>query len=292
MNKLFVRLAVAGAVAVGVAAPAAVLADSASIDLTGPFSTNVVTNSNRNSFNSLMFNRAALGNWNNQYARSGNVSAWGNTKVLDFGGSGNAYNSNYGRNNVSIGNSGMAVPFGFNSGGGSNGSIFLTGPRSFNAILGGNNSNRFNETTINDVRANNFSNQSARSGAVNITGNTLVEGVGGSGNATNVNSGVNRVNLDNQSSFPSWGSWSGNNGGSNGSIAVTGPGSFNAISGRNSNSVNLRTINDVNATNSNRQTATTGNVTISGNTVVRGVGGSGDATNWNSGQNDVGINNN
>jgi hypothetical protein len=69
MNKLFVRLAVAGAVAVGVAAPAAVLADSASIDLTGPFSTNVVTNSNRNSFNSLMFNRAALGNWNNQYAR-------------------------------------------------------------------------------------------------------------------------------------------------------------------------------------------------------------------------------
>src|SRR5437868_568722 len=119
MNKLFVRLAVAGAVAVGMAAPAAALADSASIDLTGPFSTNVVTNSNRNSLNSLVFNRAAVGNWNNQWARSGNVSVWGNTKVLGFDGSGNASNFNSGRNNVDIENIGMGVvPFGFNNGGG------------------------------------------------------------------------------------------------------------------------------------------------------------------------------
>lgn len=290
MNKLFVRLAVAGAVTVGMVAPAVALADSASIDLTGPFSTNVVTNSSRNNINNLVSNRAAVGNWNNQYARSGNVSAWGNTKVLGFGGSGNAYNVNSGRNDVFIANSGMgAVPFGVGNGNDGNAGIFLTGPGSFNGISG-NNSNRFNQSTVNNVRANNFSNQSARSGAVTISGNTVVEGVGGSGNAANVNSGTNTVNLDNQSSLPTW-NWSGNGGGGNANIAVTGPGSLNAIRGSNSNSVNLRTMNNVNATNSNYQNATTGNVTISGNTVVKGVGGSGDATNWNSGQNDVGISN-
>jgi hypothetical protein len=295
MNKLFVRLAVAGAVTVGVVAPAAALADSASIDLTGPFSTNVVTSSNRNSFNQLTSNRLALGNWNNQYARSGNVSVWGNTKVFGDGmGSGNAYNINSGRNNVDIYNGGSAMPpwNGWNGNRSGNGSIFLTGPGSFNRISD-NNSNRFNDTTVNNVRANNFSNQTARSGNVRITGNTLVYGVGGSGDATNVNSGVNTVNIDNNgSAVPGWGSWSGNNGGGNAAIAVTGPGSFNAISGRNSSSVNLRTINNVQATNSNHQNATTGNVTISGNTVVSGVGGSGDATNWNSGENNVGIGNN
>lgn len=293
MNKLFVRLAVAGAVAVGVVAPAAALADGASIDLTGPYSTNVVTSSNRNNFNNMVYNQAALGNWNNQNARSGNVSVWGNTKVLGFGGSGNAYNVNSGRNDVSIYNSGMgAVPFGFNNGSGGNASIFLTGPGSFNGISG-NNSNRFNQTTVNNVRANNYSTQNASSGNVRITGNTVVYGAGGSGDAANVNSGTNTVNLDNQSSLPSW-NWSGNGGNGNGNagIAVTGPGSLNAISGQNSNSVNSRTINNVQATNSNRQTANTGSVTISGNTVVSGVGGSGNATNWNSGENDVGIGNN
>lgn len=290
MNKLFVRLAVSGAVALGMGATA--LADSASVDLTGPYSTNVVTNSNRNSFNQLTSNRLALNNYNNQNARTGNVGIWGNTKVYGVGGSGNAFNYNSGRNNVELLNSNMgAMPYGNYGSGGRNGSIFLTGPYSYNSISGRNN-NRFNQTTVNNVRANNYSNQNARSGAVYVTGNTVVEGVGGSGNATNVNSGTNTVNLANESALPGWGSWGGSSGNGDASIAVTGPGSFNAIGGSNSNSMNLKTLNNVSAGNYNRQNATTGNVVISGNTVVKGVGGSGDATNWNAGQNDVGISNN
>ena len=84
MNKLFVRLVASGTVALSVGAPAA-LADNVSIDTTGPGSTNVVTSRNLNSWCQSVLNRAELGNWNHQWAQSGNVRVWGNTKVFGTG---------------------------------------------------------------------------------------------------------------------------------------------------------------------------------------------------------------
>ena len=288
MHKLFVRLAISGAVALGMGGAA--LADGASIELTGPGSTNVVTSSNLNSFLFRLNNRVALGNFNNQIARTGGVFVHGNTVVHGLGlGSGNASNFNRGSNDVFIDNNGGFVPFFLvGSGMGGGGTIFLTGPHSFNQIST-NNLNRFSSNINNNVRATNFNSQSARSGSVIVTGNTLVTGVGGSGNASNFNTGTNTVSLSNSS--PTWsGSWGSGTGG--GVISTTGPNSFNAIHTTNGTFVSQNTSNNVSATNVNHQTATTGNVVISGNTVVSGVGGSGDATNWNSGMNDVGITNN
>lgn len=288
MNKLFVRLVATGAVFAGLGAPA-VMADSATIGVTGPGSTNVITSSNLNSFMQRTRNQVDTSNWNFQTARSGNVLVAGNTKVSGNGlGSGNAANWNAGVNNVSIDNSGGGGANWGAGGGGRDGSIFLTGPGSFNKI-GSNDSNRVNDTTVNNVNANNYSSQTARSGDVKVVGNTVVEGVGGSGNAVNENEGVNTVNIDNQgNATPGWMT----SGGGSANIGVTGPFSNNQIRGNDSSRFNQTTVNDVNATNVNHQTATTGNVTIAGNTVVSGVGGSGSAFNSNMGQNDVGIGNN
>jgi hypothetical protein len=289
MNKLFVRLVASGAVAASMGATA--LASSASIDTTGPGSTNVITSSNRNSFNSDLRNRVDTGNWNYQTAKTGNVRVNCNTKVDGYGnGSGSAWNYNNGNNWVAVNNSGNGGNWGngYNGSGNREASIFLTGPRSFNQISD-NRSNSFRSNINNNVNAQNFSNQTARSGAVTISGNTVVNGVGGSGNASNYNMGVNTVQIDNQGNrTPGW-----MNGGGDGNayLSTTGPWSYNAIRSNNSNRVTENTTNNVNATNYNRQNATTGNVTITGNTVVRGVGGSGDASNYNSGMNDVGISN-
>ncbi|HEY2003794.1 MAG TPA: hypothetical protein VGH44_01610 [Candidatus Saccharimonadia bacterium] len=292
MHKLFVRLVASGLLAGSLGATA--LADGSSIELTGPGSTNVVTSSNSNSAQFRLNNRVALGNFNHQFAQTGGVFVCGNTVVHGSGlGSGSAFNSNSGRNNVMLENSGGMTPFGFLGGGsGGGGTIFLTGPHSAN-VISSSNSNRFSSTTTNNVRANNSSTQTARSGGVLVTGNTLVTGVGGSGNAANFNSGTNTVGISNSS--PSWNgsSWgSSGGGGGGGSISTTGPGSFNLIRSNNSSRSTQSTTNNVTATNTNRQSASSGPVVISGNTVVSGVGGSGDATNENMGQNDVRINNN
>lgn len=290
MQKLFVRLVASGLLAGSLGATA--LADGSGIELTGPGSTNVVTSSNFNLNLFRLNNRVALGNFNNQFAQTGDVFVHGNTLVHGSGlGSGSATNFNRGNNLVEIDNSGSGfMPFSsWGSGSGGGGTIFLTGPHSFNSISH-NNLNLVSSNINNNVRANNFSTQTARSGAVVVTGNTLVTGVGGSGNAANFNSGTNTVGISN--SQPTWsGNWGSGSGGS-GFIGVTGPGSFNAIRNNSANILSQNTTNNVTATNSNRQTATSGRVVISGNTVVSGVGGSGDATNWNTGQNEVNLNNN
>jgi len=294
MQKFMIRLAMASAVALGFGATA--LADGSgrsSIELTGPFSTNIISSSSSflQRLNTRNFVNAQ--NFNHQFARSGDVRVFGNTLVLGSGlGSGNAINVNSGRNNINIDNNqgGSMWWWGGSGSGSGGGSIFLTGPGSFNAIHG-NNSLRFTSNISNRVNAQNFSTQTARSGNVTVTGNTLVTGVGGSGNAENFNQGSNEVNISNEQGGLS-GLNFGSGSGGGGSIAVTGPGSFNAISHNNRTSVSQTISNNVNAQNFNRQTAQSGNVTISGNTVVSGVGGSGDATNWNSGMNDVGISNN
>lgn len=290
MNKLiFVRLVASGAIAASLGAATA-LADSAGISTTGPGSTNIVTSSSGNWFNQSTRNNAVVGNYNNQRANTGRVGIYGNTIVRgEGGGSGDAFNSNNGQNTVNIDNSGGSMPnFGGGNGGGSNyGSIYLTGPCSTN-LISSNNTNRFNSSTTNNVQASNSNNQQASSGGVNITGNTLVTGIGGSGSASNVNSGTNNVNIENTTPVPVWtGSGSGNAAG----LAITGPGSFNSTQFNNSSSTNLQTVNNVSATNSNTQSANSGPVNISGNTVVEGVGGSGSAYNSNTGENDVGISN-
>lgn len=288
MQKLFVRLVACGLLAGSLGATA--LANGSSISLTGPGSTNVVTSSNSNSAKFRLNNRVALGNFNKQFAQTGGVFASGNTVVRGSGlGSGSAFNFNSGRNNVVLENSGGIMPFGFfGSGSGGGGTIFLTGPHSVN-VISSSNSKRFSSNITNNVRATNSNTQTARSGGVIVTGNTLVTGVGGSGNAANFNSGVNNVGISNSS--PSWGGSNWGNGGGGGSISTTGPGSFNLIRSNSSNRFTQTTTNNVSATNTNRQTATSGPVVIRGNTVVSGVGGSGDATNENTGQNHVNINN-
>ena len=185
MHKYIVRLAVASAVALGFGATA--LADSGGIALTGPFSTNIISSSNRFSQNLFTRNFVNANNFNNQFARTGDVRIHGNTKVFGGGGSGSAFNFNSGSNRVNIDNNQSGFMGGWWGGSGSGGgSIFLTGPGSFNAIHG-NNSVRLNSSIRNNVNTQNFNSQTARSGAVTVTGNTLVTGVGGSGNAQNFN---------------------------------------------------------------------------------------------------------
>lgn len=290
MNQLFVRLALSGAVA-GLLSTSA-LADNASIALTGPGSTNTVTSIGLNSFRSKINNWADLGNWNNQVAKSGDVWVTGNTGVYGGGtGSGNAYNYNNNDNNVTIANTQPYQPYGDSYGNGSNGNgvIYLTGPYSANSI-GSYGYNRYNADTNNYVNANNVNNQNARSGAVNITGNTLVEGVGGSGDAVNNNNNTNTLTLTNGNSLPALPALP--NGGDNGVISTTGPGSYNAISSLYGANYNQRTNNYINSTNSNQQTARSGDVNVTGNTVVLGIGGSGNAYNSNSNTNGANISNN
>ena len=220
MSKLFVRLLASGAIAASMGAT--VLADGASIDLTGPGSTNIVTSSNHNSFQQHFLNMVGLGNSNFQWARSGNVKVFGNTEVLGTGlGSGAAANFNSGENDVTITNMGAVMPWSWGLGGVSGGgTIFLTGPHSTNIISSGS-SNRFTSNTTNNVAAVNASSQSASSGGVSITGNTLVTGVGGSGNAINENQGTNTVDIANSTpTFVPTGTSCGG-----GSISTTGPGS-------------------------------------------------------------------
>lgn len=267
MNKLFVRLVASGAVAASMGATA--LASGASIDTTGPGSTNVITSGNRNSFSSNLRNHVDTGNWNYQTAKTGNVRVDCNTKVDGYGsGSGSASNYNNGNNWVAVNNSGNGGNWGngYNGNGNREASIYLTGPKSYNQISD-NHRNDFRSNVNNNVNAQNYSTQNARSGAVTISGNTVVSGVGGSGNASNYNMGVNTVQIDNQGNRTP--GWSTGGSGGNAYVSTTGPWSYNAIRDNNSNRVSENTTNNVNATNFNRQNATTGNVTITGNTVVR-----------------------
>lgn len=289
MNKLLVRMVASGAVALSMGAPA-VLADSASIGTTGPGSNNQIFTSNLNSLCNSVLNRVNTGNFNSQSATSGNVGIFGNTAVWGSGGSsGQAANWNSGTNNVFISNSGNSGSLsGMGSGGAGNATIFLTGPHSNNQIFE-TSSNRVSLSTVNNVNAQNFSNQTARSGGVTIAGNTLVSGVGGSGNAVNENSAANNVQIENSGTNP--GSvMLGGSGGSAG-IGLTGPHSNNQIFENNQASFNSQTVNSVNAQNFNQQSASTGNVKIVGNTVVSGAGSSGSAGNSNMATNNVGISN-
>jgi hypothetical protein len=289
MNKLFARLATGATLVASLGGTA--LADSASIELTGPGSTNIIDVRSSDFLGFATTNRVHANNWNWQQAHSGDVRIRHNTKVWgDGGSSGDAWNSNSGQNWVNINNDcGNWWGGGTMARGSQNASIFLTGPHSFNRISAVDN-NRFTQTTRNQVNTSNFSNQTARSGNVTITGNTVVTGVGGSGSAANENVGTNDVSISNSAAMPTWQPSDGSGGSA--SISTTGPHSNNQIRLADASNTTITTTNTVSATNFSHQTATSGNVTISGNTVVSGVGGSGDAFNTNTGTNSVDISNN
>jgi hypothetical protein len=297
MNGLLIRLAASGLMTVALGAGVA-LADGggsggASIELTGPGSTNIISGGSSHNFRSNISNRVYGCNCNNQYSRSGDERFNHNTKVYGDGyGSGSARNYNDSANNVylsnrSEGNNGYGS---WGNGGSRTGAIALTGPYSYNRISDSGNRSSFNSQVRNNVNTSNFNSQQATTGNVRITGNTVVEGVGGSGNASNFNSAENNVAISNSQPHTFFGNW-GPTGAAE--ITTTGPDSFNSISGGGRSSrVNLLTNNNVNASNANYQSARSGDVTISHNTVVSGVGGSGDATNWNSASNGVDVSNN
>jgi hypothetical protein len=228
MNKLFVRLAASGAIAASLGAPA--FAGSASIDTTGPGSTNTVTSTNCNDWNQTTSNWVGLGNWNYQSANSGDVWLNRNTKVDGFGGSGSAYNSNATGNAVSIENrgndqsarsgdvniSGNTVVRGaggsgdaanFNST--SNAVDISNSPSGMSWSGSGNNAGNASISTTGPDSYNRISRDNSSStnlttrnnvgivNANNQSANTVVSGFGGSGDASNFNHTANDVSLNN-----------------------------------------------------------------------------------------------
>jgi hypothetical protein len=286
MKKTLLRIAAGAGLLAGMSSP--VLGHESSIHLTGPDSRNIIESNDRSRTNLTTTNWVTAANASNQFASTGDVNARKNTKVDGWGGgSGDARNSNSASNSVEIDNDNGGWG-GSNWGGGSqDASIHLTGPDSYNRISF-NNSDRFTSTTRNNVAVANVNNQFASSGDVNHYRNTKVDGVGGSGNAYNSNSASNDVSISN--STPSGGNWGGSS--PSASISTTGPDSNNQIRYNNSSATNVTTTNNVTAVNYNNQVASTGDVNVSGNTYVSGVGGSGDASNYNSGDNSVSISNN
>lgn len=284
MKKLFVRLAASSAIVASLGAPA--LASDVSLHATGPGSTNAVTSINHNHWNNLNYNRVGLGNWNSQQARSGHVCACGNTWIGGSLSSGSAHNQNQTHNLVNLSNHSTGFG-GFNHGSGNHtASIHLTGPDSNNHIRFSNH-NRFTQVNHNSVNLTNANHQSAKSGDVSLSHNTVVHGGAQSGNATNHNASQNVVAISNQS--PTFAP--GTSGHNTASINTTGPGSHNQIKLHNSSDTNLVNHNAVSISNSNHQTATSGDVNINHNTVVDGGGHSGDATNHNSTENEVSVTN-
>jgi len=168
-------------------------------------------------------------------------------------------------------------------------SIGTTGPGSHNQIFSSNR-NSFSSVMVNRVNSGNVNNQSASTGGEGIFGNTAVWGAGvSSGSAANWNSGQNNVFISNNDNG---GNWVGlGKGGGNTTIFLTGPHSSNQIRTDNSSRVSETTVNTVNAQNFSNQAARSGSVTVAGNTLVSGAGGSGNAVNENSGVNNVQIDN-
>ncbi|HEX3081851.1 MAG TPA: hypothetical protein VHQ86_01215 [Candidatus Saccharimonadia bacterium] len=215
------------------------------------------------------------------------MNGWGNS----VGGSvmsGAATNSNSTGTGVTIGGRGaadMIMPLA--SGGNGDASIAVTGPGSTN-VIAENSGSSFRSTNVNEVGVTNSNDQSARSGNVDVSRNTVVGGGVSSGAASNSNSTGTEVNVSNPAVTGVATGGSGTNGSA--SIDTTGPGSTNRISENNRTSFTSTNVNEVAVTNSNNQTARSGNVDVSRNTVVSGDISSGDARNSNGTSTGVGIN--
>jgi hypothetical protein len=178
----------------------------ASISTTGPGSRNVISADADHYTRVNNDNQVGIYNNNPQHARTGSVNAYGNTSVGGHGGgSGSGDADNYSANHavVHTSNSGGAGGSGSHTGHSSSGghggsgsaSIHLTGPNSRNAISSDVNT-RYTETNSNSVHISNSNAQTARSGNVSASHNTLV-GALSSGNASNSSSNDFWVDLSN-----------------------------------------------------------------------------------------------
>jgi hypothetical protein len=288
MNKLIARAAASATLLAGLGGSALA---SGNLDITGPGSTNIIDLSHINRVNTNTLNSITPDNFSFQLARSGSVIINHNTKTFDgVSGSGNASNFNHEDNSTNLTSDARTeLPIVFNNEDGHNALLDTTGPNSSNRIIE-NNSNQININTFNAVHSLNDNSQSATSGDVRISGNTIANGGSGSGEATNMNSGSNVVDITNHPS--GIGLIVGSSSGNNADMAVTGPDSTNIIRTTDAHSFTQNTANNVSSTNLNNQTARSGDVIVSGNTIAEGFGGSGDASNINSGTNDSQISNN
>lgn len=251
--------------------------------------------SNWSMWNPMMWqqNGASYSDWYGHFMQymNSNCGMWQNSWMGGIGGnlsSGSASNYNNTGNNIEINNNGgYYYPDTSNAGNGQ-ATIYLTGPNSTN-VIDENSSDRYSSSNANNVTTNNENNQQAYSGNVNESDNTF-GGNASSGPAYNQNNTENNVSISN-----------GNGGGevgqgyssepSSGFIGLTGPGSNNRISSRNSNSYSSSNTNNVYTTNANTQYATSGNVSERDNT-FGGSASSGSAYNSNQTDNEYSINNN
>ncbi len=155
-------------------------------------------------------------------------------------------------------------------------SITLTGPGSVNLITWLQAQNSLQQN-INNVGVANNNAQVAVSGPANVSGNTI-GGSALSGNAWNGNNTGTGVSIANGGSVCCFNFGSGLG---SASIFLTGPGSFNSISGTSVNNTTVVNANNVGVNNQNAQTAVTGGANVSGNT-IGGSAVSGPASNSNS----------
>lgn len=287
MNKLFVRLAASGTIALSMGAPA--LAGTAMIGTTGPDSTNTITSNSRSDWYQAAHNWAEFSNWNSQQAHTGDVSGSHNTWLASLGGGGgSASNDNTTMNNLIVHNPGAAHATSEGGSGNHQATIHLTGPSSTNSIRLDNGSHN-SSVASNHVQAQNLSQQAARTGEVELSHNTNAGGNGGSGDAVNQNDTSNNVAIHNMSAG-SQGQMS--TGGSNtASISLTGPDSTNQIKFNDHHSTSQATQNVVSTTNASSQSASSGDVTLSHNTVAGGAS-SGDAYNNSNSSNTTMLHNN
>jgi hypothetical protein len=170
-------------------------------------------------------------------------------------------------------------------------SFDTTGPGSTNTVTS-TNCFDYNHSNYNWVGLSNWNNQWSRSGNSWTSYNTKAGGWGGSGNAYNSNATGTNIRISNLSNNGGGYGSSLGNGGRMASIHLTGPDSYNRISYNNHQSYNSQNFNNVGVNNTNSQSANSGNVYVTGNTVVHGAGlGSGNAANSNSTGTSVNIDN-
>lgn len=172
-------------------------ATSGSIRDTGAHSYNTIRSHKSTSVKVKNDNDLNVTNRNTQHAYSGDVSAYGNTRVGDVS-TGDARNTNSTNISASIDNSGsadwahVATPSG---GSGASGTIQDTGYRSDNLITS-RETTKVNVNNDNDIRISNNNTQTAVSGDAHVSGNTRVGSVT-TGDAVNTNSTTVRLDVSN-----------------------------------------------------------------------------------------------
>lgn len=166
--------------------------------------------------------------------------------------------------------------------GAASGDISNTGPRSRNIIT----SETKRDVRVrndNDLSVRNNNSQRANTGDARTSGNTT-GGDAETGAAVNTNALDVSATVENGASNSAWsdvgGGGNGGNGGNSGTIDTTGPRSTNVIKFEDTTKVSVNNDNNISVRNDNRQTATSGDARVTGNT-TGGDATTGDARNTN-----------